>query len=56
MLRTQYEGKGHNLKQQLIEKLTRYTYDLSENVTNYTIEFKAILAKLAALDYSALVD
>ena len=53
---TQYKGKGHNLKQQLIKKLTRHTCDLSENVTDYMIEFKAILAKLAALDCSAPDD
>ena len=53
---TQYKGKGHNLKQQLIKKLTRHTCESSKNVTNYIIEFKAILAKLAALDCSTLDD
>ena len=56
MLYIQYKGKGHNLKQQLIKKLTRHTCESSENVTDYIIEFKAILAKLAALDCSALDD
>ena len=56
MLCIQYKGKGHNLKQQLIKKLTRHTCKSSKNVTNYIIKFKAILAKHAALDYSALDD
>jgi hypothetical protein len=55
-LKSQYEGKGHNLKQQHITKLTGIRSDNYNDITSFVIEFKSLVAKLSALKSEAPAD
>jgi hypothetical protein len=52
-LKSQYKGKGHNLKQQHITKLTGIQSNNYNDITSFVIEFKSLVAKLSTLKSEA---
>lgn len=52
-LKSQYKGKGHNLKQQHITNLTGIQSNNYNDITSFVIEFKSLVAKLSTLKSEA---